>query len=153
MTARCSIPMRPRLRHAGMAMLDVLVALLLLAIVLTGAFTTLMQTMRQVHGALLTTRATDLAADLAEELRGATSAAQIDAVVTAWRRRVATTLPVGTLAPEEFGSLRRVLPPSGDIAPATESAHEVTLRWRELPRGGSGELTLPLAITPEAPAT
>jgi type II secretory pathway pseudopilin PulG len=148
-----STSLLPRLRQAGMAMVDVLVALLLLAVVLTGACATLMQTMRQVHGALLATRATDLAADLAEELRGAASAAQIDAAVAAWRTRVASTLPVGGLLPDEFASLRRVQTMSGDAAPETGPAYEVTLRWRELPRGAAGQLTLPVAMAPQEPAT
>ena len=45
-------------------MLDVLVALLLLAVTLTGACATLVQTLRATHAALLASRATDLAADL-----------------------------------------------------------------------------------------
>src|SRR5688572_108339 len=127
MTAPGTVFLPPPKRQAGLAMLDVLVALLLLAIVLTGACATLMQTMRQVHGALLATRAADLAADLAEELRAAASAAQIDAAVAAWRTRVASTLPVGGLLPDEFASLRRVQTMPGNAAPEAGPAYEITL--------------------------
>ena len=148
-----SISMRPRFLQAGMAMLDVLVALLLLAIVLTGACATLVQTMRQVHGALLTTRAADLAADLAEELREVISATQADAAVAAWRTRVASALPIGGLLPEESASLRQVQAISDDSAVEAGSAYEVTLRWRALPQGETASLTLPVAILPERPST
>lgn len=134
----------PPIRHAGFAMLDVLIALLLLAVTLTGACGTLIQTMRATQGALLTTRAVDLATDLIEEARGVGSTEEADALLTAWRARVGAALPVAGLEPEQFASLNAA-PPNGEDEPAMDAPHQVlTLRWRGV-NGQLEELTLPLA--------
>lgn len=138
--------MPPRNRHAGFAMLDVLAALLLLALTLTGACLTLLQTLRASHEALLATRAVDLAADLAEELQGAASAAQVDAVLSDWRTRVRAVLPVADMEPGQFASLTDIpRAPAEDLPPA----HELTLRWRATSTGAARELRLPLAGLPD----
>jgi hypothetical protein len=133
--------------HAGFAMLDVLVALLLLAVTLTGACATLVQTMRATHGALLATQAVDLAADLIEELHDATSATQVDALLAAWRARVSASLPVAGMEPDEFAALAL---PVGAEEPATATGNvqrrELRLRWRDVRAGGVRQLTLPVAI-------
>lgn len=141
----------PPIRHAGFAMLDVLVALLLLAVTLTGACVTLVQTMRATQGALLTTRAVDLATDLIEEARGVRTTEEIDALLTAWRARVGAVLPVTGLEPEQFAS---VAPASTNAAEESgiETPHPVlTLRWRGA-QSGLEELSLPMAgvARPEA---
>jgi Tfp pilus assembly protein PilV len=114
-------------RNAGLAMLDVLVALLLLALTLTGACVTLVQAMRASHGALLATRAADLAADLTEDLQTARSPAQADALMAAWRRRVALDLPVADMEPGEFASLRPVPPAALGDPPTVVEAYELRL--------------------------
>ena len=127
-------------------MLDVLVALLLLAMVLTGTCVTLIHTMRATGAALLATRAVDLAADFTEDLRGATSVAQADSLLVAWRSRVATQLPVSGMQPEEIASLG---PASAAPAGQTESAvgtYLLTLRWRAA-QEETRELKLPVAAT------
>lgn len=141
--------MPPRIHRAGFAMLDVLVALLLLALTLTGACLTLLQTLRATHEALLATRAVDLAADLAEELQDAASAAQVDAVLEAWRGRVGAVLPVAGMEPEQFASLAELPHVAGDDAPPVR---ELTLRWMAVSARAPRELRLPLAALPE-PAT
>lgn len=125
-------------------MLDVLVALLLLALTLTGACAMLIQTMRVTHGALLATRAADLAADLTEELLGATSRAEADAVLAAWRARIATELPPAT-DEKELASIALV---SGGAEATQPPPHhlELTLRWRDAGGGGGRQLSLPVAI-------
>jgi hypothetical protein len=135
----------PQARTAGFAMVDVLVALLLLAVVLTGACATLIQAMRSTHSALLTTRAVDLAADLTEGLRGVTSATQAEALWSAWRERVSTVLPVGGMDPEEFAALV-ALPRDGQAADAVSRRYELTLRWHEGRAGGLRELRLPVTV-------
>lgn len=132
--------------HArGFAMLDVLIALLLLAVALTGACATLIHTMRSTHDALLATRAVDLAADLSEELKRLPAAMTPGDAVGAWRERVRVTLPVAGLAPEQFASLA-IAGIAGTDEPAADGAlHLVTLRWRSA-RGELEELNLPVVI-------
>lgn len=126
-------------------MVDVLFALLLLAVVLTGTCATLIQAMRATHAALLTTRAVDLAADLAEELRGVSAASQLEPLVSAWRERVSASLPVTGMSPDEYGALVAV-PPGAHGAPEQAVRHRVRLRWRDAVDGTVRELALPVAI-------
>lgn len=124
-------------------MIDVLVALLLLAVSLAGACATLIQTMRATHGALLTTRAVDLAADLTEELRGATSVTEAGMMVEAWRGRVRAILPVRGLAPQIFAELAPVPAQEGQTGGAPQR-FELTLRWHDSPGTGLRDIHLPV---------
>nr|PZN63946.1 MAG: hypothetical protein DIU62_10460 [Pseudomonadota bacterium] len=135
--------MSPR-RPCGFALIDALVALLLLAVTLAGACTTLIHTMRATHEALLVTRAVDLAADLAEELQDATSATQVGEALESWRSRIPTVLPTTGMAPGEIASLTRPQPPEGSGARA--GVLELTLRWHGPPGREAGELRLPLLL-------
>jgi type IV pilus assembly protein PilV len=138
----------PQVRHAGFAMLDVLVALLLLAITLTGACATLIQTMRATHGALLATRAVDLAADLSEELRGAASEAEASTLLATWRTRASVVLPVADLEPEDFAALVRILPAGAEASTADAvDGYLLTLRWQGAPGGAAREMAIPIAAT------
>lgn len=129
----------------GFAMLDVLVALLLLAVTLTGACATLVQTMRATHAALLATRAADLGADLGEDLQGVISAEQAEAVLGAWQGRIAAVLPVAGMEPEEIISLVAMPAEPEDSAGATPAdARELILRWRDATGSGTRQLRLPV---------
>jgi hypothetical protein len=129
-------------------MVDVLVALLLLALTLTGACVTLIQAMRSTHGALLATRAVDLAADLAEELRVAASDAEAATLVSEWRARAGSVLPAAGPAPEDFASLVAIPPASGDAGSAlVVDGFLLTLRWQAAPGGAVREMVLPVAAT------
>jgi Tfp pilus assembly protein PilV len=134
----------PRIRHAGFAMIDVLVALLLLAITLTGACATLVAAQRSTHSALLATRAVDLAADLAEELHTVTSITEIDALVAAWRGRASAELPVAGMEPDQFASLTQAAAQSAATSGGVPR-HELTLRWHDGRAGGVRQLTMPVA--------
>lgn len=135
----------PLARNKGFAMVDVLVALLLLAVALASACATLIQTMRAMHGALLATRAVDLAADLTEELRGVTSATQAQSMVNAWRERVSVALPVAGLEPEQFAALMPLPVEEGQAGDAAPRRYELTLRWHGPPAAELRELRLPVA--------
>jgi Tfp pilus assembly protein PilV len=132
------------IRASGFAMVDALVALLLLAVCLAGACATLFQTMRTTHDALLTTLAVDLAADLTEELRFATSDASRATVVDVWRERVMEILPVGGLQPGEFAALVPTPAAQGEAVNASLSYMELVLQWHSLPGSGLHELRLPI---------
>jgi hypothetical protein len=126
----------------------VLVALLLLAVTLMGACAMLVQTMRATHGALLATRAVDLAADLTEELHNVTSVTQAEAAIAAWRARIGEVLPVAGLEPDEVAALE---PTRRNTAEADGPVrYELTLRWRDA-RRGLRELRLPVAATFDGP--
>lgn len=135
----------PQARNAGFAMVDVLVAMLLLAVTLTGACATLVQTMRATHAALLATRAVDLAADLSEELRQAASPDETSVLLADWRSRVATALPVAGLAPEQYVSLVPDEPLSEETSEPGVFRHVLTVRWRDT-REDLRELNLPVAM-------
>lgn len=136
----------PQVRNTGFAMVDVLVALLLLALTLTGACVTLIQAMRSTHGALLATRAVDLAADLAEELRAAASDAEALALLSAWRARAGSVLPAAGPAPEDFASLVRIPAAGGETGTADAvDGYLLTLRWQAAPGGAVREMVLPVA--------
>lgn len=132
-------------KNAGFAMLDVLIALLLLAVTLTGACATLVQTMRATHGALLATRAIDLAADLTEELHGAASSTQADAVLAAWRVRAASAIPAAAVDAEEFASLT----PAVELAEPVPGRYQLTLRWRDTRSDDVRQLSLPVTTAIE----
>jgi Tfp pilus assembly protein PilV len=79
---------------AGFALVDALVALLLLAVVLLASMAALLKGMHATHGAVLTGRAVDLAADLLEQHRA--DATPVEALLPAWHARVAAQLPEST---------------------------------------------------------
>jgi len=80
-------------RNTGFAMIDALIALLLFAVGLLAACAALVHGMRATHGAVLGGRAVDMAADLAEDIRGVDADAA-GAAFTAWQARVEAALPL-----------------------------------------------------------
>lgn len=130
-------------------MLDVLLALLLLATVLAGTCAALIQAVRASGESLRASRAADLAADLIEELRGAASATQANGILAAWRNRIPAALSVAGLGPEEMASLTASDPqPAGDATIPVAPLLLLRLQWI-----GTGsetrELVLPLAAQAE----
>lgn len=119
----------PPTRQAGLAMPDVLLAILLLAMGMAGACAGLIRTLQSTHDALLATRAVDLATDLAEQLQFAGSAADVESAFTSWRTAVAATLPVAGMAPDAVATLLPSVPhPSSGMA--VSGGYELTLHWR-----------------------
>lgn len=120
-------------------MVDVLVALLLLALVLTGACAALIQSMRATREALLATQAVDLAADVLEELRAVRTLEQAREVVAIRRGQARGLLPVDAAAEETW----LVLESRPDMAATTDGALQVlALRWLAVD-AESRELLLP----------
>lgn len=122
-------------RHqAGLAMIDALIALLLLGIALTGAGVTLVQTMRSTQGALLAGTAIDLASDLREQLRLAATPEAVRGTVRDWQARVANLLPVSGI---DEG-------PATVVPAAGPDRIDVLLRWRGDSAGEVQELRVPI---------
>jgi Tfp pilus assembly protein PilV len=131
-------------RYAGMALADVLVALLLLAIAIGGACESLVAATQSSRAALLRLRAVDLGADLSESLLALTSADGLAPLLEAWRAQVRTVLPVAGMEATDFAGIRTAGEAGG--LPA-----ELSLRWHDPHPPGTEELVLPLA-PPWSPA-
>lgn len=126
---------------AGFGMIDTLIGLMLLAVVLLGACSVLIQQMRAAQAAALQGRAVDLAADLTEDLRDITSPAAAAGLVQVWRERVSTALPVAGLLPGDFASA--VVQPAVD---GETPRLELAIQWRNAQAGTRSTLQLPAAI-------
>lgn len=124
-------------------MIDVLIALLLLAVTLAGACATLVRATRAAHQALLTTRAVDMAADLAEALEQPDRAGRPEELLAEWRSRIATALPTMGMAPEQVVSLAP-LAPADESGAWVEGVLELVLRWHGGPAQPPGEVRLPV---------
>lgn len=129
-------------RSRGFAMVDVLVALVLLAVTMTGACTTIFHSLRATHRAQLATHAADLAADLIEQTRGLPPGADVTAILAQWRDRVAVILPVAGMQPGEYASLTPRPASSAHLPPIAD----LRLRWHEDSRTVR-ELHLPVPWT------
>jgi Tfp pilus assembly protein PilV len=126
-------------------MVDVLVALLLLAVALAGACAALLHALRTTHEALLTTRAVDLAADLTEDLRSVTSVTEAAQRLSGWRQQVIALLPVAGMRPEDIASLEP-MPLAAEVTAAGGPYFELTLRWNSRSSTTSQELRLPVVL-------
>lgn len=112
--------------QSGLGLLDVLIALLLLSLSLLSAGAASLHALRAGHSATLQVRATDLAADLVEDLDSAPAAG--DALVERWQARVATALPA---------------------AAGMVSSNAAHLHWRGIAE--TADLSLPI-VPPAVPA-
>jgi Tfp pilus assembly protein PilV len=124
----------------GFAMAETLTALLLLAITLLGTLSALTQGIAGNHSARLRSQATDLAADLAESIRGAPMPLRADLTVR-WRHRVASTLPLGNPALTDFATL--TLRSAAGESPVQLN---VALRWWDPASHAPTRLDLPIAL-------
>jgi Tfp pilus assembly protein PilV len=107
-------------KSRGFALTEALVAILLLAIAMLGAAAALVDSLAGQRAALLQTRATDLAANLAEALRASPDAASVTAEIEAWQGLVRNSLPLVEAA--------------ADTSSALPGRVDIRLRWR----GGRG---------------
>ena len=78
----------------GFALTEALIALLLLAMSLLGAGATLVESLAASRAALLESRASDLAGDLAESLRQPQSATVRSTIVAEWQHDARAVLPL-----------------------------------------------------------
>lgn len=135
----------PSTRQTGLAMPDVLLAILLLATGLAGACAALIRTLQSTHDALLATRAVDLATDLAEQLLLAGNGAEVDSVFTRWRSTVGDSLPVAGLEPEALATLLPSLPDASSGV-SLPGSYTLTLHWRVRGESRLQELQFPVVV-------
>jgi hypothetical protein len=133
----------------GSGLIETLVALLLLSVTLLGTASTLVRTISSSRSAALHTRAVDLAADLAEELRA--QPIDVNSITTSplladWRARVAAALPVANLSPAEYAD---VASPVASPSPAPVQLH-TALRWHHSALGQLDTLQVPLTVAASA---
>jgi len=130
----------------GSTLIEVLIAMLLLAVGLLGMAGLQTLSLRTTHDAYLRTQATILAADGAERMRaGAQGSGTLSAdELAAWQQAVATTLPLGS------GEVcRDATPDDGTVvAPACDGAgalHAVKVWW-DADRNGESESRLAMGF-------
>lgn len=133
--------MSPQARVPGFAMLDCLVALLLFALALSGACAISIRALRATHVALQESRAIDLAADLSESLRQASSGADARSRIEELQRRMEREMPVAGIDSARHASISE-LPATPTTRPA--AMRQITLRWNDPPEG-THEISMPLA--------
>jgi Tfp pilus assembly protein PilV len=107
----------------GVALIEAMVALLLLAVGIHGAASTMIRGQAELRATLLSIRAVDLAADLAELLRagqGAVAATGLEG----WRESAATALSMAPPAARASGTLERAA-----LATGLPSSHSIVLQW------------------------
>jgi Tfp pilus assembly protein PilV len=119
----------PRPGLSGFALIEALVALLLLAIAMMGAAAALVESLAGHRSALLQTQAADLAGNLAEALRSAPDAVTAAAETEAWLAAVLLQLPQARAR-----------------ATALPTGFDIRLQWRDGRTGTPVQLRLPLGI-------
>ena len=82
----------------GFALIDALIALLLLAVVLLAAIAALLRGMHATHDSVLTGRAVDLAADFLEQRRAQPDDMSLEPMLAAWNERLRDALPESSRA-------------------------------------------------------
>ncbi|MEO8316578.1 MAG: hypothetical protein ABI645_17500, partial [Pseudomonadota bacterium] len=124
---------------SGFALMEALIALLLLATAMIGAGTAMVHSLAGQRAALLRTQAVDLAADLAEALRAAPDAAAQEAEISAWQAAVLRRLPQA-----QSDALRRPPPQTG--ATSLSPGFDIHLQWRDGRAPSPSVLALPVAV-------
>lgn len=141
-----------RRRADGLTLLEVLVALVVLAVGLLGAAALLATSLRACRAALHRTLAVDLAVDLAERMRSANavddawhcgdpcdpalvSNPAAAATLQAWLGALAAGLPSGT------GEV--AFKPGAGGAPG---AYQIEVRWSDADPAAAGQVTLQVAL-------
>lgn len=123
----------------GFALVETMVALLLLAIAMLGAVAAVVQSLAGQRAALLQSQAADLAGNLAEALRSAPDQATAQAEIDLWQSSVRRVLPV---------SLASATPriSGGPAASGLPSGVDIQLQWRDGRTPSPSQLSLPVSI-------
>jgi Tfp pilus assembly protein PilV len=128
-------------RAAGFALMEALLALLLLAVAVGGAGSALVESLAGQRSAQLRTRAADLAADMAEALRATPDAASLQTEIALWQALVQQQLPGGA-------SQVLVRPQPSATREAMPAGFDIQLQWRDGRMAAPAQLQLPIALAP-----
>jgi type II secretory pathway pseudopilin PulG len=130
---------------AGFALIEALVALMLLSLGLFGAASTMLRGQAELRATLMATRAADLAGDLVEQLRAATTSATRERLIPAWQQSVRNALSTSPAAGTAEGLLVAVAAAGG-----LPASHAIRIRWWDPALRAPRRLELPVALLPEA---
>ena len=130
---------------AGFALIETLVALLLLSLGLFGTAATMLRGQAELRATLLATRAADLAGDLVEQLRAGTSSATRERLIPAWQQSVHRALSTASAAGVAEGFLVPVV-----MAGRLPSSHAIRIRWWDPALRAPRRLELPVVLPPES---
>ncbi|MEY2854582.1 MAG: hypothetical protein RL030_1714 [Pseudomonadota bacterium] len=136
-------PANARDEFAGFALMETLVALLLLALGLFGAASTMIRGQTELRATLLATRAADLAGDLAEQLRANGTIASRDLLLPPWQQSVRATLSTASAVGTAEGLLEAVT-----IASDLPISHTIRVRWYDPALRSPRRLELPIVLSP-----
>ncbi len=129
---------------AGFALIETLVALVLLSLGLFGAASTMLRGQAELRATLLATRAADLAGDLVEQLRAGTTSATRDLLIPAWQQSVRNALSTASAAGIAEGLLVPVA-----TAGRLPASHAIRIRWWDPALRAPRRLELPVVLPPE----
>jgi type IV pilus assembly protein PilV len=132
-----------REESAGFALMETLVALLLLALGLFGAASTMIRGQAELRATLLATRAADLAGDLAEQLRANGALATRDLLLPPWQQSVRDTLSTASAEGAAEGLLEAVA-----ATGALPTSHTIRVRWYDPALRSPRRLELPIVLSP-----
>jgi Tfp pilus assembly protein PilV len=124
----------------GFALVETMVSLLLLAIGIHGAASTMIRGQAELRATLLATQAAGLAADLAEQLR-ASGGDVPDAVLAQWQQAVAAALSTSTASGRAQGRLELLRTLAG-----LPASHSIRIEWWDPGVRAPRRLDLPVLL-------
>jgi Tfp pilus assembly protein PilV len=141
MIAIANLP-SPRDDSTGFALVETLVALVLLALGLFGAASTMIRGQAELRATLRATQAADLAGDLAEQLRADATSAARDMLIPAWQQSVRNALSTATPEGAAEGLLEAV-----STAGGLPNSHTIRIRWWDPALRVPRRLELPIVLS------
>jgi prepilin-type N-terminal cleavage/methylation domain-containing protein len=135
------------MKQHGFALVETLVALVLLGVGLLGAAATLLRGQIELRATLLTAQAAELAGDMAEQLRAQPTIATRARLLAAWQAQVQAQLP-GAASEAARGAVDVLVDEDGLAA-----SHTITLLWLDPALNTVRRLELPVLLStpPELP--
>lgn len=128
---------------AGFALVETLIALVLLALGLFGAASTMIRGRAELRATLLATQAADLAGDLAEQLRASAGATARERLIPAWQASVRDVLSTASAEGVAEGALEGTAAAGG-----LPASHAIRIRWWDPALRAPRRLELPIVLSP-----
>jgi Tfp pilus assembly protein PilV len=124
-------------------LVETLVALVLLAVGLLGAASTMLRGRSELRATLLATQAADLAGDLAEQMRASPDSALRELLIPAWQQSVRDVLSTASTEGTAEGVLEAVAAAGG-----LPASHAIHIRWWDPALRAPRRLELPIVLSP-----